>query len=342
MTIGFWHGELASLLWGSLFGCLVFYTLAVSLALRWRAPTFSLRQALPHSTAPEPTQLVIRVNSLPLRPPLFRWHLVVDAHHSLYRSAQTHLTIDRADNVVMWRLPRGRYAATARWELRDALGLSLWRPRNCVNATLLVGPGKDHRKTPVPTARSSSDAGSNPAIRREGETFDVRSYQPGDDFRRIHWPLWAHSGETWVRIPDLSPPPTGQQVWLLDLSVPEATTDELKEAVLDVRVACLKHWLGPESSWALLVPALGVRCTVAAELDAFLAGLSVSAPLPRFLPEDHWSHALPSEVLVVSGAGSPGLQAMANALTFRCRVRPVLVELPSPPPLTPSFWWNRK
>ena len=78
------------------------------------------------------------------------------------------------------------------------------------------------------------------------------------------------------------------------------------------------------------------------KLDAFLAGLPVSAPLPSFLPEDHWSHALPSEVLVVSGAGSPGLQAMANALTFRCRVRPVLVELPSPPPFTPSFWWSRK
>ena len=267
---------------------------------------------------------------------------MLDARHSAYRIAQRHLTIDSTENLGVWPLPRGRYQVNARWELRDALGLSLWRPRNLVEATLMVGPGSAQGSSPIPTVRATSVAGSQRAFRREGETFDVRPYQPGDDFRRIHWPLWAHSGETWVRVPDLSPPPTGQQVWLLDLSVPEGTDVELKEAVLDARTAWLKSWLKPDESWTLLVPALGLRCTSAAELEAFLASLNAEAPLPRFLPDDPWWQGLPSEVLTVSGTGSPGLQAMVGALAPYCRVRPVLVALPTPLPPTSIAWWSRK
>ncbi len=39
------------------------------------------------------------------------------------------------------------------------------------------------------------------------EELEIRKYMPGDDVRRLHWKLFAHSGELFLRIGESDPPP---------------------------------------------------------------------------------------------------------------------------------------
>jgi len=57
----------------------------------------------------------------------------------------------------------------------------------------------------------------HPSGRRiKDELLDVRPYFPGDDLRRIHWKLLAHSQELFLRKPEDRPPPRGGYFWWFD------------------------------------------------------------------------------------------------------------------------------
>ncbi|MEI8093300.1 MAG: DUF58 domain-containing protein [Spirochaetales bacterium] len=318
-----------------MFAFLVVYTASVSLLLRLRVPDLVVEQVLPAAHSGEPTRLSWR-SGLPVTPPLFVWSVSVVARHGAHRKAVGRF--DLAAGACSWELLRGTYQTTARLELRDLWGLTLWRPRARFDLTIKVLPAKFASAVPLPTARPTDLTGPRQAVRRSGEAFDVRPYQPGDDLRRLHWPLWAHSGQTWLRIPDLTPPPTGLSVWLVDLSVPASTPDP--EAVLDLRAGSLAFWLQPGEAWTLQVPALGLACSNPGELGNFLAALTPSQDAPD--PGERWLGSLPPEVLVVTGEGSPGLEALRRLLEPRTRVRPVLVPLPSPIVLARPRWWERR
>lgn len=79
----------------------------------------------------------------------------------------------------------------------------------------------------TPDSRGATDRHPDDAIslERNTELTEARPYHPGDDPRQIHWGMYAHTGDLFVRIGDEIPPPTGDRVVAVDLNAaqtPEA------------------------------------------------------------------------------------------------------------------------
>ncbi|TVR70280.1 MAG: DUF58 domain-containing protein [Spirochaetaceae bacterium] len=107
-------------------------------------------------------------------------------------------------------LPRGVYRPEeVRPIIPDPLGISTVSPPCTVQAgTLRVMP----RARPLNMTETFQGEGvrtPSPTLRwsRSGERVDVRPYVPGDDISRIHWKVYAHTGELFFRIPEELPPP---------------------------------------------------------------------------------------------------------------------------------------
>lgn len=114
---------------------------------------------------------------------------------------------------------RGRYRTHMFLHCRDALGL-FW--------ATLPAPGEG-RLTVYPPALPAREGRELPSLggegpaeqrthRRSEELFDLRKYQAGDDPRRIHWKLFAHLEELFIRQGEEEPPPSGEYPVFLDLT----------------------------------------------------------------------------------------------------------------------------
>ncbi len=225
--------------------------------------------------------------------------------------------------------PRGRYEVTARWELADWFGFTrlVVPPRG--NTVVVIEPQpRLFSPPPLPEYRRGSSRPRRTG-RRSGEPFDVRHYVPGDDLRRLHWPLYAHSDTLFVRTAEPVPPPAGHQFIVLDV----AATDE---AALDSRLEQLTGWLtaldSRDAGWTLTVPAANLTLRSGAGYAA-LAALS-----PGSLPvtiDPSW----PETVSVVTGPrGAPAF--LSELARSRRHVRPVVI--PDPKPVPPNrAWWSR-
>lgn len=325
LALGLVHGELTSLLWGGAFG---FIWTAVVLAGAWSGWRLGKRlpQAHPETTSPPPA-LRFRSDPLPAAPPLFSWRLRVEAFHSEERRFTTRLPLPAAEFTPSW--PRGRYQVTARWELADWFGFTRLTvpPRDQVILTIEPKP-RAFLPPPLPEHRRGSWRPRRTG-RRTGEPFDVRHYVPGDDLRRLHWPLYAHSDSLFVRTAEPEPPPAGHQFIVLDVAAAD-------ENALDVRLEHLAGWLAgldaQGSGWTLDIPAVGLRLGPG-DGKAALAALS-----PLSLPPN-LDTAWPETVSVVTGTGGAG--GLIRELTqARRHVR--TVAIPDEHAMAPSRpWWRR-
>ncbi len=285
-----------------------------------------LRRTLPQAH-PEaaPHVLLFHSDPLPVAPPLFSWTLRVDARHSAERQFTVWLPVPVTEFTPTW--PRGRYEVTAWWELSDWFGFTRLAvpPRDRTVFTIEPRP-RAFLPTPLPEHRRGSSRPRRTG-RRAGEPFDVRHYVPGDDLRRLHWPLYAHSDSLFVRTAEPVPPPAGHQFIVLDLAA-------ANENVLDARLEHLAGWLAGldarGAGWTLAVPA--------ADLTLRPGGLAALAALsPQLLPptiDSSW----PETVSVLTGTGRDGL--IRELTRTRRRVRTVMVPEETPaPPQRP--WWSR-
>lgn len=97
----------------------------------------------------------------------------------------------------------------------DPFGLAVHTTRVSTPGTLLVVP-RLHTLTPGDPG-STPDGARSTALRSrldpEAAPTAIRAYAPGDDLRRVHWPLTAHRGELMVRQEE----PTGSRATVLVL-----------------------------------------------------------------------------------------------------------------------------
>jgi uncharacterized protein (DUF58 family) len=97
---------------------------------------------------------------------------------------------------------RGRYGIGPLWvDVTDPFGLTRGRVQVDRRDELLVTPEIEDLTTP-PEAASGIGVGAARArqLMRTGEEyFTMRTYQEGDDLRRIHWPSVARTGELMIR-----------------------------------------------------------------------------------------------------------------------------------------------
>lgn len=323
LGLGFFHGELTTLLWGGAFGFVWLYVAVAGLVASrvgaLRAPEGTLA-VLPDRN------LVFQTKDVPRAPALFGWFVEVEGVHSPDRR------FDRRHPLgpeVVFAPPtlRGLYRTTARWELGDAFGFFRWSPGVTWEALVVVPPPPRPFVPPTPPRVGQGLWRPRRTGSQAGDPFDVRPYQPGDDLRRLHWPLYAHSGQPFVRTADPSPP-TGRWHLVLD-------TEARDEEELDHRLGALVTWLEllehRHEDWTLEVP--GVEPAVVARpggpwLEA-LAGLW-PGPLP-----DAPSH--PGAFVLITGATSLGGRVWQDSgVSFQT----VVVEVP--PRTAPRRpWWKR-
>lgn len=329
MTIGLVHGELTTLLWGGAFAFLWGYTAAARLAVG-RHP--KVRHSGGRIETLGRGQVRFRTPALPPAPAFFSWTLVVAGVHSSARSFLRRLPLTGLETDLPAPPERGRYTVTAWWEMTDLFGFTRLVPRSRWETVLTVEVQPLPFLPPQPPATRPGPWRPRRAGRRAGDPFDVRHYIPGDDLRRLHWPLYAHSGVPFVRTAEPTPPPTGHQFLILD-------TEAGSEEELDDRLGRLVTWLADleaqGTGWTLAVPAAGQVLT--ADPGPLLASLS-PAPLPDGPVDAGW----PDLVTLLTGPRSVGAARLVKRLSAtRRRFRPVVVP---PPPRTeqaPRPWWRR-
>ena len=184
---------------------------------------------------------------------------------------------------------RGDYRGTGRLLCRDALGLfqgAFALPgegRLCVFPPLVSGDAGTS-----PSSPGGEETAENRNLQRSRELFDLRKYTPGDDPRRMHWKLFAHLEELFLRQGEDTPPPRGEFPVYLDLSAPGLTPSPLMDAFLDKILGRFALWGGAllEKGGVLLLsekagrPAARFSPGEEVKLLRYLAQLSWQVPGP--------------------------------------------------------------
>jgi uncharacterized protein (DUF58 family) len=156
--------------------------------------------------------------------------------------------------------------------------------------------------------------------RRSEELLEVRKYFPGDDIRKVHWKVFAHTSELFLRIGEETPPPESRFLVILDSAPTAAVPARIEADYLDVLVeAC--------AATVLEVLARGyqvffVRC------DSPQIGLLTLEKKRQFLAElaeiwwnDRYTLELPRQqlyqILLFSSPGSGNLPRVFEELQKR-------------------------
>jgi len=307
------------LLWGGAFG---FAGLTAAVLLVWVRVRFARTTPAGRLSALPSGGLEFQTDARPPAGGLLAWWVTVEAVHSPARRWADRRPLEPRCRFAGPPL-RGVYAVTAGWELTDWFGFVRWRPAAARwDTTVTVLPESrpwrpSFQAHPLPGRIRSRKVGQ-----RAGDPFDVRRYVPGDDLRRLHWPLYAHAGDLFVRTADPSPPPEGRWHLVLDPTAPS-------EEALDHRLALVCGWLDELSrsggSWVLDRPGAG-RWGPA---DPWKASLAALTPEPL----DLGRLTLAPGSRLVTG---PGTEAARGTLP--------LVVVPDPVPRAPDRrrWWSRR
>lgn len=138
------------------------------------------------------------------------------------------------------------------------------------------------------------------------EELEIRKYQPGDDIRRIHWKLYAHSGELFFRTGEHDPPPLDTIHLHFDPSLPQELPPRFHLPAMD------------------LMASLGARVLMELSKEGKRILLSTNPPITSERPRDFW-FTLPVLELEV-GYPEPGLAVLAR-LAPEPSLQPLLATL---------------
>lgn len=331
LSSGLVHGELTTLLWGGAFTFVWLYAM-VARALAGRAP--GVRWPQGSLIVDSGNQLVFVTEAKPTAPAFFAWWLRVEGLHSSARRFEVRIPLEAGRKPLVLSPPRGHYQVTARWELTDAFGFTRLIPRARWTAVLVVEPVPLPFSPPRPPATRPGPWRPQRSGRQAGDPFDVRQYAPGDDLRRLHWPLLAHAAQLFVRTAEPSPPPSGHQFLILD-------TEASSEEDLDERLGRLVTWLAQlqaqGTGWTVVIPAIQKTLRPEAAAGPILAALT-----PAPLPDEPVPAGWPASVTVLTGPRSQGTARLSQRLiSARRRFQSVETPLAQREPSAKRPWWRR-
>ena len=107
-------------------------------------------------------------------------------------------------------LTRGRYFYKRQYlNIRDFAGffaVSFMQPPCLSVPYIVVQPALPPQKTVFPDLRSRA-VNDLPSQERTNELYESRPYFPGDDPRKIHWKLYAHTNTLSIKLGAFEPPP---------------------------------------------------------------------------------------------------------------------------------------
>jgi uncharacterized protein (DUF58 family) len=337
--------ELAALLWGSSFLLLGLYCLAgnhlarLGLLRHLRRTPDPLDCSLPGEGffPGESVAAELRADMPPRLLPGFQLSVCLELAWEGRPALQLRspLSAGRNHRTVLLSLPhRGCYRSEeGRLQLRDRLGFCASELPVALRETVVVYPALAAGASPqLPLFSGGGERERRRRRLRSEELLEVRKYFPGDDIRRIHWKVYAHLDELFLRIGEETPPPRSRLLVLLDAApsaaVPPVVAADYLDGLVGACGAAVQALLS--RGLQVLFAALheGAPLTVTPEkmraLLARLAGVWWTGTYGLQLPPEP---GLP--VLLFSSPGSPNLQRIMRELERRdCSVRLTLKELP--------------
>jgi uncharacterized protein (DUF58 family) len=156
--------------------------------------------------------------------------------------------------------------------------------------------------------------------RRSEELLEVRKYFPGDDIRKVHWKVFAHTSELFLRIGEETPPPESRFLVILDPAttkvVPARIEADYLDALVEICAATVLEMLarGYQVFFALCDSPQPRQVTLEQKLQLLgeLAGVWWSDRYALELPRQH-----PYQILLFSSPGSGNLSRIFGDLQKR-------------------------
>ena len=156
-------------------------------------------------------------------------------------------------------VPRGRYFYKREYiSIGDFAGffsIRLMRNIRLYRTYTAVQPVIRSETGGIPLLRSH-ETRNIPAIERTAELYESRPYVPGDDPRKIHWKLYAHTRSLAVKLGAFEPPPVKE----LCIYIEEPIIRKKKDRLLIAPV--LDAFIGRLSFLASQLLAADIRCSV--------------------------------------------------------------------------------
>ena len=144
-------------------------------------------------------------------------------------------------------VPRGRYFYRQQYlAFKDLCGffaVQLMQPRSV--SRVYTGPPRlqpfEAGSPPELSARTAQDV---PQLERTAELYESRPYFPGDDPRKIHWKLYAHTGGLSIKLGAFEPPPVKHvSIYIEAPRVLRKQDQKLVEDVFDAFVGRLASFI---------------------------------------------------------------------------------------------------
>jgi uncharacterized protein (DUF58 family) len=241
--------ELAAILWGSAFTLLGVYSLLANRIMQWilrrffeKAPdpvdfTLSAAGVFPRSAATAELNAELprfRVPGIKIRfEILLHWsgreplHLTSDLHggrnRQVFEFSPTY---------------RGSYQSReVNIALSDLLGFTRYPVALPLAERLRVFPAvqPEVARRP-PSLEGGQEETRRKRQRRSEELLEVRKYFPGDDIRKVHWKVFAHTSELFLRIGEETPPPESRFLVILDSAPTQVVPKRIGADYLDTLV----------------------------------------------------------------------------------------------------------
>ena len=217
---------------------------------------------------------------------------------------------------------RGSYVGReAHITVRDLLGFTRASIPIPLTERLRVYPSvRPEQSRRPPSQEGGEEEKRNRTKRRSEELLEIRKYFPGDDIRRVHWKVFAHTSELFLRIGEETPPPESRFLVILDAAPSSAVPKHVEADYLDGLVErCAATVLelvgrGFQVFFATSDSGLPREITLEKnrELLGFLAGLWWSRRYALELPGQRYR-----EVLLYSSPGSGNLSRLLRELETR-------------------------
>jgi hypothetical protein len=178
----------------------------------------------------------------------------------------------------------------------------------------------------------------NSRRRRSEELLEIRKYFPGDDIRKVHWKVFAHTSELFLRIGEETPPPESRFLVILDAApsaaVPKQVEAEYLDGLVERCAATVLELVGRGFQVFFTTSESGAPREITIEknreLLGFLAGQWWSDRYALELPGQRYR-----QVLVYSSPGSGNLSRLLRELETRgWNVQLFLHDLSAPEKIT--------
>lgn len=156
-------------------------------------------------------------------------------------------------------VPRGRYFYRQQYlAFKDLCGffaVQLMQPRS-VSRVYTVPPRLQPFESGSPPELSVRTVQDVPQLERTAELYESRPYFPGDDPRKIHWKLYAHTGGLSIKLGAFEPPPVKHVS--IYIEAPRVLRKQDRKFVEDVFDA----FVGRLASFILQLLNTGIECSL--------------------------------------------------------------------------------